>query len=162
MELTQEFASINRDLIGRKIVSEVFNLDYDSLDKFESIHNYINFKDMILRKGAISAYKNERLVIPINMRDGSILTLGKEDKDYNYSAPHGAGRVLSRNKAIESIPLEKFEESMKGIYTTSVCKGTIDESPFAYKSINDIIDNIKETIDIIKIIKPIYNFKVRN
>lgn len=162
MELTQEFASINRDLIGRKIVSEVFNLDYDSLDKFESIHNYINFKDMILRKGAISAYKNERLVIPINMRDGSILALGKEDKDYNYSAPHGAGRVLSRNKAIESIPLEKFEESMKGIYTTSVCKGTIDESPFAYKSINDIIDNIKETVDIIKIIKPIYNFKARN
>lgn len=162
MELTQEFASINRDLIGRKIVSEVFNLDYDSLDKFESIHNYINFKDMILRKGAISAYKNERLVIPINMRDGSILALGKEDKDYNYSAPHGAGRVLSRNKAIESIPLEKFEESMKGIYTTSVCKGTIDESPFAYKSINDIIDNIKETVEIIKIIKPIYNFKARN
>lgn len=162
MELTQEFASINRDLIGRKIVSEVFNLDYDSLDKFESIHNYINFKDIILRKGAISAYKNERLVIPINMRDGSILALGKEDKDYNYSAPHGAGRVLSRNKAIESIPLEKFEESMKGIYTTSVCKGTIDESPFAYKSINDIIDNIKETVDIIKIIKPIYNFKARN
>lgn len=162
MELTQEFASINRDLIGRKIVSEVFNLDYDSLDKFESIHNYINFKDMILRKGAISAYKNERLVIPINMRDGSILAFGKEDKDYNYSAPHGAGRVLSRNKAIESIPLEKFEESMKGIYTTSVCKGTIDESPFAYKSINDIIDNIKETVDIIKIIKPIYNFKARN
>ena len=162
MELTQEFASINRDLIGRKIVSEVFNLDYDSLDKFESIHNYINFKDMILRKGAISAYKNERLVIPINMRDGSILALGKEDKDHNYSAPHGAGRVLSRNKAIESIPLEKFEESMKGIYTTSVCKGTIDESPFTYKSINDIIDNIKETVDLTKIIKPIYNFKARN
>ncbi len=162
MELTQEFASINRDLIGRKTVSEVLNLDYDSLDKFESIHNYSNFKDMILRKGAISVYKNERLVIPINMRDGSILALGKEDKDYNYSAPHGAGRVLSRNKAIESIPLEKFEESMKGIYTTSVCEGTIDESPFAYKSINDIIDNIKETVDIIKIIKPIYNFKARN
>ena len=114
---------------------------------------------MILRKGAIAAYQDELVLIPINMRDGCIIGKGKSCKDYNYSAPHGAGRLLSRSKANEVISLEEYEESMKGIYTTSVSRSTIDESPFAYKPIEAILDNIKDTVDIVKIIKPVYNFK---
>ena len=115
--------------------------------------------DMLLRKGSICAYENEDLLIPINMRDGSILAKGKSNHLYNFSAPHGAGRVLSRGKAYKTITLEQFKESMQGIYSTSVQEDTIDESPFAYKSIEDIIPNILPTVDIVKIIKPIYNFK---
>ena len=116
-------------------------------------------EDMILRKGSIAAYEGKEVLIPINMRDGSILAKGKSNEDYNFSAPHGAGRVLSRSKAYKTITLEDFKEAMKGIYSTSVQQDTIDESPFAYKSIDDIIPNILPTVDIIKIIKPIYNFK---
>lgn len=127
-------------------------------DGFQTLHNYIG-DDNILRKGAISAKKGEKVIIPINMRDGSIIAIGKGNKDYNYSGPHGAGRVLSRLEADKKIKLEDFKESMKGIYTSSVVQSTVDESPFAYKSIDDIIDNIKDTVEIIDIIKPIYNFK---
>ena len=114
---------------------------------------------MILRKGAISAYKNELVLIPINMRDGAIIGKGKGNADYNYSAPHGAGRILSRLKAKKELSLTDYKKSMKGIYSSCVTISTIDESPFAYKSIDDIIPNILPTVDIIKIIKPIYNFK---
>ena len=114
---------------------------------------------MILRKGSIAAYSGNEVLIPINMRDGSILAVGKSNLEYNFSAPHGAGRILSRSKANQTITLEQIKESMKGIYSTSVQQDTIDESPFAYKSIDDIIPNILPTVDIVKIIKPIYNFK---
>ena len=119
-------------------------------------------EDKILRKGSISAYEGEELLIPINMRDGSIIAIGKSNADYNYSAPHGAGRLLSRGKAKAQITMEEFKASMEGIYSTSVQVDTIDESPFAYKSIDDIIPNIIPTVDIVKIIKPIYNFKATN
>ena len=119
-------------------------------------------EDKILRKGSISAYEGEEVLIPINMRDGSIIAIGKSNADYNYSAPHGAGRLLSRGKAKAQITMEEFKASMEGIYSTSVQVDTIDESPFAYKSIDDIITNIIPTVDIVKIIKPIYNFKATN
>lgn len=125
---------------------------------WQTIHNYIG-KDNILRKGAISAKKGEKVIIPVNMKDGSIIAVGKGNSNYNYSGPHGAGRLLSRSKAKEKISLEEFEDAMKDIYTTSVCQSTIDESPMAYKNIEDIIDNIQDTVDILEIIKPIYNFK---
>ena len=113
----------------------------------------------MIRKGAISAKLGEKVLIPINMRDGCIIGVGKGNEDWNYSAPHGAGRIMSRNKARESISMEAFKESMKGIYTTSVCESTIDESPMAYKPMDEIIENIKDTVDISEIIKPVYNFK---
>lgn len=114
---------------------------------------------MILRKGSISAQLGEKVLIPINMRDGSIIAIGKGNEDYNYSAPHGAGRLMSRSVAKESIGMKEFKESMKGIYTTCVNRSTIDESPMAYKDINSIIENIQDTVDIVDIIKPVYNFK---
>ena len=116
---------------------------------------------MILRKGAISAYKGEMVLIPINMRDGSIIAIGKSNSKYNFSAPHGAGRIISRHQAKKILSLSDFKESMKGIYSTSICQSTIDESPFVYKSIEDIIPNILPTVDIVKIIKPIYNYKAK-
>lgn len=114
---------------------------------------------MVLRKGAVSAQKKERLIIPINMRDGSLICEGKGNEEWNFSAPHGAGRLLSRSKAFATLSMKDFEQQMKGIYTTSVCKGTLDESPMAYKKIEDIIDNIAPTVEIQKRIKPVYNFK---
>lgn len=116
-------------------------------------------KNMILRKGSISARDGEKVLIPINMRDGSVIAIGKGNPDYNYSAPHGAGRLLSRSAAKESIGMDAFRESMNGIYTTSVCRSTIDESPMAYKPIDSILSNIQETVNVVAIIKPIYNFK---
>ena len=116
-------------------------------------------EDKILRKGSISAYENEEILIPINMRDGSILAKGKSNEDYNFSAPYGAGRIFSRKEAREIVTLEDFKKSMEGIYSTSVQVDTLDESPFAYKSIDDIIPNILPTVEIVKILKPIYNFK---
>mgnify|MGYP001442255141 CR=1 FL=1 len=159
MEICQEYASLNRETIMNIILEEMFNMDLGNYEYFHTVHNYINFKDNIIRKGAISAYENERLLIPINMRDGSILAVGKGNPDWNYSAPHGAGRIMSRNVAKNNISLEEFQESMRGIYTTSVKKSTIDEAPMAYKKIDEIIKNTKDTIKIIDIIKPIYNFK---
>lgn len=158
MDICQRYAWENRESIAIKIMNHL-GLDLSNFKYFHTIHNYINMEDRILRKGSISAYKGEKVLIPINMRDGSIIALGKSNSEFNYSAPHGAGRVLSRNEAFKSISLIDFKEAMKGIYSTSVQESTIDESPFAYKSIDDIIPNILPTVDIVKIIKPVYNFK---
>lgn len=156
MKLIQEHAAINRETIVNQIVN---HMDWHIIDQFETIHNYIDIDNMILRKGAVSAQKGEKLIIPMNMRDGSLICVGKGNPDWNYSAPHGAGRTMSRGKAKEAISLAEFEESMKGIYTTSVTQSTIDESPMVYKPMQEIIDNISDTVDIIDIIKPVYNFK---
>ena len=155
MKICQRFAKQNRLMIALKIM---LSMGWYSIDLFETVHNYIDESNMI-RKGAISAKKGEKVLIPINMRDGSLLCVGKGNEDWNYSAPHGAGRIMSRNKARESISMESFRESMTGIYTTSVCESTIDESPMAYKPMDEIISNIKDTVDISEIIKPVYNFK---
>ena len=158
MDICQKFAWENREAIATKIM-EFLDLKLSDFKFFHTIHNYINMEDKILRKGSISAYIGEEVLIPINMRDGSIVARGKSNTEYNYSAPHGAGRILSRSKAFESVTLTEFKKAMEGIYSTSVQESIIDESPFAYKSIDDIIPNILPTVDIIKIIKPIYNFK---
>lgn len=128
-------------------------------DAFHTIHNYIDTGEMILRKGAIAAHDGERVLIPINMRDGSILATGKGNPDWNYSAPHGAGRVMSRKQAVKTLSLEEYRETMKGVYTTSVNEGTLDEAPMAYKSLEDIIDVVSDAVDVIEILKPVYNFK---
>ena len=128
-------------------------------DAFHTIHNYIDTKEMILRKGAIAAHKGEKVLIPINMRDGSILAVGKGNPEWNYSAPHGAGRLMSRAKAKNELSLEEYRKTMEGIYTTSVNENTLDEAPMAYKSPGDIIDVIQESVDVIEVLKPIYNFK---
>ncbi len=124
-----------------------------------TIHNYIDHDTNIVRKGAISARKGELLLIPINMRDGCIIGRGKGNVDWNQSAPHGAGRIMSRSKAKENVSLEEFESAMTGIFTTSVNSSTIDESPMVYKPMEEIVHNVKDTVDIEKIIKPVYNFK---
>ena len=155
MKICQRFAKQNRLMIALKIM---LSMGWYSIDLFETVHNYIDESNMI-RKGAISAKKGEKVLIPINMRDGSLLCVGKGNEDWNCSAPHGAGRIMSRSKARESISMESFRESMEGIYTTSVCESTIDESPMAYKSMNEIINNIKDTVDILDVLKPVYNFK---
>ena len=150
------FAEYNRREIARAILNE---MDLSVWDYFETIHNYIEFGSNIVRKGAISAKVGERVLIPINMRDGCIIGIGKGNEDWNYSAPHGAGRLMSRSRAKELINLEDFEKSMTGIYTTSVNQSTIDESPMVYKPLEEIVANIADTVDILRIIKPIYNFK---
>lgn len=161
MKICQEFAVLNRDNIAKEIL---FNYFTDELipvcQKFETIHNYISFEDNIVRKGAISARKGEKVLIPMNMRDGCIIAVGKGNDDWNQSAPHGAGRIMSRMKAKETFNIDEFKDSMKDIYTTSVNESTLDEAPMVYKPMQEIIDCIGDTVDIIKIIKPIYNFKV--
>ncbi len=159
MRISQQYASYNREVMAEIILSNLLGKDLDDFSYFETVHNYINLKDNIIRKGAISAYEGEKLLIPINMRDGSIIAVGKGNKDWNYSAPHGAGRVLSRTAAKEELKLEDFKESMEGIYSSSVHKGTLDESPDAYKPIDHIISSIGDTVEIIDRIKPIYNYK---
>lgn len=161
MKICQLYASCNRILIANEIIKNYFESDLiiGDFNAFETIHNYISFEDNIVRKGAISAKKGEKVLIPINMRDGSIIAIGKGNEDWNNSAPHGAGRIMSRSKAKETVNLEEFKNSMQGIYTTSVGESTVDESPFVYKPMQEIIDNIKDTVEIQKIIKPIYNFK---
>lgn len=156
MKLAQEYALQNREEIAKIIVS---NMSFNVIDSFDTIHNYIDTENMILRKGAVSAQKGERLIIPINMRDGSIIGVGKGNPDWNYSAPHGAGRVLSRSKARKQVVFEDFKETMKDVWTSSVSEDTIDESPFAYKNMRDITENIGDAVEILKIIKPVYNFK---
>lgn len=156
MKIAQDFASVNRDAIANTIL-EAMNLH--ETERFTTRHNYIDIENKILRKGAVSAQKDEILLIPINMRDGSLICRGKGNPDYNYSAPHGAGRLMSRRQARKQISIEEFNESMQGIYTTSVNLGTIDESPMAYKSIDDIIGNIIDTVEVLHRIRPIYNFK---
>ena len=156
MKICQEFAVMNRTWISNIILSA---MGLNEVDRFETIHNYIDHDNNIVRKGAVSAYKGERLIIPINMRDGCIIGIGKGNQDWNYSAPHGAGRVMSRMEAKRSVSMDDFEKSMKGIYTTSVNQSTIDESPMAYKPMQEIIDCIGDTVEIERIIKPVYNFK---
>ena len=136
-------------------------MGWQTVDSFETIHNYIDTKNMILRKGAVSAQKDERFIVPINMRDGSLLCTGKGNQDWNYSAPHGAGRLMSRKKAKETLSINDFNEQMKGIASSSVCESTIDESPMAYKPMDEILECIKDTVTVDKIIKPIYNFKAK-
>lgn len=162
MRLCQEYASLNREVMADIILCNLLARNLNEFNNFQTIHNYINFKDNIIRKGAISAYKDEKVLIPINMRDGSIVAIGKGNPDWNYSAPHGAGRLMSRNTAKEVCTLDEFKKSMEGIYSTSISEYTLDESPFAYKPMKDIIDNIGETVEILDIIKPIYNFKAKN
>jgi RNA-splicing ligase RtcB len=160
MRICQKFAYINRVMIAQIICNHMeWGVDVDMPDYFECIHNYIDHDSNIVRKGAISAKMGERVLIPINMRDGCILGIGKGNENWNYSAPHGAGRTMSRSKAKESILLEEYQKAMDGIFTTSVNTSTIDESPMAYKTMDEIIGNIKDTVEIVDIIKPIYNFK---
>src|SRR5574344_2063346 len=159
MRIVQEYATINRITMAEDIITRMgLNTDYC----FTTTHNYIDLDNMILRKGAISAQKDEIVLIPMNMRDGSLICKGKGNKNWNYSAPHGAGRILSRSKAKDKITLDEFKDSMEGIWSSSVCESTIDESPMTYKPMQEIIDNIGDTVDIIDIIKPLYNFKSSN
>lgn len=159
MKLCQEFAKVNRITISDQILIHLFGRSTALHNAFNTIHNYIEHDTNIVHKGAISAKEGEIVLIPINMRDGCIIGRGKGNPDWNYSAPHGAGRIMSRSKAKETVSLEEFEQSMQGIYTTSVNRSTIDESPMAYKPIEEIVANIQDTVEIVKIIKPIYNFK---
>ena len=159
MKKCQEFAVMNRCDIANKILYKMGLGCLDRFQNFQCIHNYINFNDNIIRKGAISARLYEKVIIPMNMRDGCIIGFGKGNEDWNYSAPHGAGRTMSRNIARNTINMEDYEKSMEGIYTTSVNESTIDESPFAYKPMEEILEHIKDTVEVHKIIKPIYNFK---
>lgn len=156
MKMTQEYASYNRLAILDEIQRE---MNFKPEDCWETVHNYIDTEHMILRKGAVSARAGEKLLIPINMRDGSLICVGKGNPDWNYSAPHGAGRLFGRMAAMTRFTVDEFRESMDGIYTTSVGLDTLDECPMAYKSMDDIVQNISDTVDILKVIKPIYNFK---
>ena len=161
MNICQEYAVLNRNTIADIILKRMFNKSLSDYESFNTTHNYINFKDNIIRKGSVSAYKGEKLLIPINMRDGSLICIGKGNENWNYSAPHGAGRLMSRTKAKEVLNLEEFKDSMKGIYTSSVSENTLDEAPMVYKPMEKIINNIQETVEILEIIKPIYNFKAQ-
>lgn len=156
MKIVQKFASVNRHAIAEILVDI---MKWRPIEIIHTIHNYIDTENMILRKGAVSAEEGERLVIPMNMRDGSLICVGNGNPDWNCSAPHGAGRLMSRSEAKSKISMEDFEDSMKGINTTSVNQSTLDECPMAYKSMDSIVENIGETVEIVDIIKPVYNFK---
>lgn len=158
MRIAQHYASENRLEMARIILS-FLNKTLNDFEYFQSVHNYINMEDMILRKGAIAAYIDEEVIIPINMRDGCILAFGKGNKDYNFSAPHGAGRIISRREAFKTFNLRDFEYAMKDIYSTTVSEDTLDEAPFAYKPLNAILEDINDTVEVVKIIKPVYSFK---
>ncbi|MBQ2603815.1 MAG: RtcB family protein [Clostridia bacterium] len=159
MKICQEFAVLNRKTIAQSILNGYFGKDIDCFEYFETIHNYIDMEYNIIRKGAVSAKQGEKLLIPINMKDGSLICTGKGNPEWNFSAPHGAGRLFSRTAAKEMFSVEEFRQAMQGIYTTSVNENTLDESPFAYKNMDDIVGNIAPTADITAVIKPIYNFK---
>ncbi len=156
VEICQRFAKRSRELMTEIILERT---GMTGSEGFHTIHNYIDTDEMILRKGAIAAHEGEKVLIPINMRDGSVIAIGRGNPDWNYSAPHGAGRLMSRTKAKESLSMEEYRKTMEGIYTTSVNEKTIDEAPMAYKSLEDIIDVIRESVDVIDIMKPVYNFK---
>ena len=163
MKICQEYARKNREEIARRVCDFMhvhFGLAAER--SFHTVHNYIDFEDNIIRKGSIRCNKGEEVIIPLNMRDGSILAIGKGNEDWNCSGPHGAGRLMSRKEAQKAISMNDFKVSMAGIYTTSVNEGTLDESPMAYKNAQEIIEAVKDTIDIVSIIKPIYNFKASN
>jgi tRNA-splicing ligase RtcB len=165
MEIAQKFAQLNRFLIADTIIRKFFCKDTAGFNHVESVHNYIDNpnhtseRPSIIRKGAISAYKDEPVIIPLNMRDGTIIGTGKGSSKWNYSAPHGAGRILSRTKAKQTLHLEQFAAEMKGVYSTCINYDTLDESPMAYKDKDIIINAIQETVDISFIMKPVYNFK---
>lgn len=169
VKICQEYASLNRRTMAMYIIVDILKLSLSKYFKyiennnyyFETVHNYIDFSGTapILRKGAVSAKKNELLIIPMNMRDGSLICKGKGNSDWNYSAPHGAGRLMSRTKANDTLSLSEYEQTMENVYTTSVCKSTLDEAPAAYKPMQEIVERITDTVDIIEHIKPIYNFK---
>ena len=159
VEICQRFAKRNREKMAEILLEKT---GLAAGDSFHTIHNYIDTEEMILRKGSIAAHKGEKVLIPINMRDGSVLAIGKGNPEWNYSAPHGAGRLMSRSAARNNLSMDEYKEAMKGIYTSSVCEATIDEAPMAYKSLDDIIDVIKESVEIIDVMKPIYNFKASN
>ncbi len=156
MKIVQRFAMLNRKAMMDELIR---GMKLKVEEEFTTIHNYIDTDAMILRKGAVSAQKGEKLLIPINMRDGSLICVGKGNEDWNFSAPHGAGRLMSRKKAKNSYTVSQFKKEMKGIFTTSVNAQTLDECPMAYKGMQDIIENIGETVEIEKVMKPIYNFK---
>ena len=156
MKLVQHFARLNRQAMLDEIVK---GMKLHVEEQFTTIHNYIDTDAMILRKGAVSARAGERLLIPINMRDGSLLCVGKGNEDWNCSAPHGAGRLMSRGEAKQSFTVSEFKKQMEGIYSTSVGRSTLDECPMAYKGMADILDNIGPTAEVVKVIRPIYNFK---
>ncbi len=156
MKIVQEYAVYNRKAMAETIIA---HMDLHIKETFTTIHNYIDTESMILRKGAVSAKKDEKILIPINMRDGSLICIGKGNADWNYSAPHGAGRLYSRIQAKRNFNIDDFKQSMSGIYTTSINDDTLDECPMAYKNMDDIVKNITPTAEIINIIKPVYNFK---
>lgn len=156
VEICQAFARRSRERMAEIILERT---GMTAVSAFHTVHNYIDTKEMILRKGSIAAHEGELVLIPINMRDGSVLARGKGNPEWNYSAPHGAGRLMSRTKARETLDLDAYKKAMEGIYTTSVNASTIDEAPMAYKSLEDIIDVIRDSVDVIELLKPIYNFK---
>ncbi len=156
MKIVQRYAEINRQAMMDEIIK---GMKLHVIEQFTTIHNYIDTDAMILRKGSVSAKMGEKLLIPINMRDGSLICIGKGNDDWNQSAPHGAGRLMSRSQAKESFTVSEFKKQMDGIYTTSVNKDTLDECPMAYKGMDDIVNNIGDTVEVVQVIKPIYNFK---
>ncbi|MBQ5437556.1 MAG: RtcB family protein [Firmicutes bacterium] len=156
VEICQAFARRSREKMAEIILERT---GMTAVEAFHTIHNYIDTEEMILRKGAIAAHAGEKVLIPINMRDGSVIAVGRGNPEWNYSAPHGAGRIMSRTKAKETIDMEAYRQSMAGVYTTSVNEDTIDEAPMAYKSLSDIIDVIRDSVDVLDVMKPVYNFK---
>ena len=156
VEICQAFARRNREKMAEILLARA---NLTAVEAFHTIHNYIDTEEMILRKGAIAAHAGEKVLIPINMRDGSVLAVGKGNPEWNYSAPHGAGRIMSRTAAKNNLSMEEYRETMKGVYTTSVNERTLDEAPMAYKALGDIIDVIRDAVDVIDVLKPVYNFK---
>lgn len=156
MKICQEYADINRRTMARLILDKY---GFNSFGDFTTVHNYIDIDSNIVRKGAVSAKKDEILLIPINMRDGSLICKGKGNDDWNHSAPHGAGRLMSRSKAKELLSVDEFKNTMSSVWTSTVNQSTLDEAPMAYKSMDDIVNNISDTVEILKVIKPVYNFK---
>ena len=156
MKVAQEYASLNRHEMKNRILSF---LGLEKVVEFETVHNYINFKDSIVRKGAVSAQHGEQLIIPMNMKDGSLIARGKGNPDWNFSAPHGAGRRLSRTQARKQLDLDEFRKSMKSVWTSSISKKTLDEAPGAYKNRKEILRHIKDSVEIESSLKPLYNFK---
>ena len=152
----QRFARRSRELMAETLLAKA---GLTGSQAFHTVHNYIDTEEMILRKGAIAAHAGEKVLIPINMRDGSILAVGKGNPEWNYSAPHGAGRVMSRSAAVNTLSMEEYRRSMEGVYTTSVNEHTLDESPMAYKRLSDIVDVIGDTVEILEVLRPVYNFK---
>lgn len=158
LKIAQRYAALNRQAMTDVIVEA---MGWSVTEQFDTIHNYIDLEQMILRKGAISAQAGEVAIIPMNMRDGSLIVKGKGNPDWNYSAPHGAGRIMSRSKAFKSVDLKEFEATMQDVWSSSVVESTRDESPFVYKPMEEIIRNTEDTVELLQVIKPLYNFKAK-